>query len=71
MNASLYERRKDKLEYKFVKLELGFWSGKPKENYREIINEHAREGWRLVQIFAPGTGPFGFASYFEIIFEKS
>ena len=59
------------MEYKFVKLELGFFSDKPKGDYHDIINEHAREGWRLVQIFAPGTGPAGKASYFEIIFEKS
>ena len=42
-----------------------------KGDYKKIINEHAREGWRLVQIFSPGTGPYGSASYFEIIFEKS
>ena len=59
------------MEYKFVKLELGFFSDKPKGDYQDIINKHAREGWRLVQIFAPGTGPAGKASYFEIIFEKS
>jgi len=58
------------LEYKFVRLELGSWSGKPKGDYREIINEHAREGWRLVQIFAPATAGPGRATYFEIIFEK-
>ena len=59
------------MEYKFVKLEPGFFSDKPKGDYREIINEHAREGWRLVQIFSPPTGGFGKAEYFEIIFEKS
>ena len=59
------------MEYKFLTLALGFFSDKPKGDYHDIINEHAREGWRLVQIFAPGTGPAGKASYFEIIFEKS
>ena len=49
--------RKEKMEYIFVKLEPGFFSGNPKGDYKEIIKEHAREGWRLVQIFAPGTGP--------------
>ena len=58
------------MEYKFVKLEPGFFSDKPKGDYREIINEHAREGWRLVQIFSPSTGNFGISEYFEIIFEK-
>jgi hypothetical protein len=23
--------------------------------YEEVVHEHARDGWRLVQIFAPGT----------------
>ena len=59
------------MEYKFVKLEPSFFSGNFKGDYREIINEHAREGWRLVQIFAPGIGVAGKASYFEIIFEKA
>ena len=59
------------MEYKFVKLEIEFFSLRPKEDYKEIINEHARDGWRLVQIFAPTTRGFGEAAYFEIIFEKS
>jgi hypothetical protein len=59
------------MEYKFVRLKQGFFSDKPKGDYKEIIREHAREGWRLVQIFAPSTGNMGRASYFEIIFEKS
>ena len=60
------------MRYEFVKLDLSFFKGKPKKgDYKTIINEHAREGWRLVQIFAPGTGPYGSSSYFEIIFEKS
>jgi hypothetical protein len=59
------------MEYKFVKLEPSFFSDKPDVNYKEIIQEHAREGWRLVQIFAPPSGGFGKSEYFEIIFEKS
>ena len=56
-------------EYKFVTVKFGF-SGKPKEDYKEIIQEHAREGWRLVQIFAPATAAMAGATYFDIIFEK-
>ena len=58
------------MDYKFMKLEPGFWSDKPKGDYKEIIQDYAREGWRLVQIFAPPIGPAGKAEYFEIIFEK-
>ena len=59
-------------EYKFVKVELksGWSTDEPKENYRRIIEEQAQEGWRLVQIFAPSTSGTGWASYFELIFER-
>lgn len=59
-------------EYKFVTIELktGFGMIKPKQDYHEIIQHSATEGWRLVQIFAPGTSDYGLASYFELIFEK-
>ena len=40
------------------------------EKYHEVIAEHARKGWRLVQIFAPGLGWGGKATYFELIFER-
>ena len=35
-----------------------------------IDHEHARDGWRLVQIFAPGVAAFGAAKYYELIFER-
>jgi hypothetical protein len=28
------------------------------------------DGWRLVQIFAPGVAAFGAAKYYELIFER-
>jgi Domain of unknown function (DUF4177) len=37
---------------------------------RRIVHEHARDGWRLVQIFAPGVAVFGAAKYYELIFER-
>ncbi|RKL65247.1 hypothetical protein CR203_21470 [Salipaludibacillus neizhouensis] len=58
-------------EYKFVKVDLSNWNGKPKEDYQNIIVNHAKDGWRFVQIFAPATKGYGSASYFEIIFERS
>ncbi|MBC8080698.1 MAG: DUF4177 domain-containing protein, partial [Gorillibacterium sp.] len=32
-------------EYKFVRVGVSGWSGKPKEDYYEIVHEHARQGW--------------------------
>ncbi len=58
-------------EYKFVKIQLTLFSSKPKEDYQYIIQNHAKDGWRFVQIFAPATKGYGSAAYFELIFEKS
>ncbi|MDR0660963.1 MAG: DUF4177 domain-containing protein [Prevotellaceae bacterium] len=59
-------------EYKFVRVQLksGFARNKPKENHHDIIKMHARQGWRLVQIFAPSIGIYGAANFYELIFEK-
>lgn len=61
-------------EYKFIKVELKtpglLKPAEAKKDYHEIIREHAEEGWRFVQIFAPGTAIQGVAAYFELIFEK-
>lgn len=61
-----------RFEYKFERIGEG-WTGVRKEAgqmYRQVIEQHAREGWRLVQIFSPGIGVYGCARYFEMIFEK-
>jgi hypothetical protein len=59
-------------EYKFIRMGEGWLSTRrvALENYQQEIEKHAREGWRLVQIFAPGTGLYGHAKYFEIILER-
>lgn len=58
-------------EYKFVKLGVkGFFISKPEKDYHAIIEEYAKDGWRLVQILAPPIGSYGIATYFELIFEK-
>ncbi|WP_044640227.1 DUF4177 domain-containing protein [Risungbinella massiliensis] len=54
-------------EYKFIRLGVKIFGG-VKEDYQAIIEEHARQGWRLVQIFAPSSG--GNSHYYEIILEK-
>mgnify|MGYP002735391512 CR=1 FL=1 len=59
-------------EYKFVRLGEGWFGVRDsgKEQYKETIEEHAKDGWRLVQIFAPGTGAYGIAKYYELILER-
>jgi hypothetical protein len=59
-------------EYKFVRLGEGWISARKAatEEYQAAIHEHAAQGWRLVQVFAPGTGGYGSAKYFEAIFER-
>lgn len=63
---------KAKYEYKFIRLGQG-WLGTKRMaelEYREKIQQHARAGWRLVQVFAPGTGAYGAARYYELILER-
>jgi len=61
----------DKAEYKFVRLGEGwFCAGKEKDRYQDVTHEHARDGWRLIQVFAPGVGSHGRAKYYELIFER-
>lgn len=57
-------------EHKFVRVELSSFKLEPKEDYHTIILQYEKEGWELVQIFAPGTKGYGTASYFEIIFKR-
>jgi hypothetical protein len=57
-------------EYKFVSEKLkGHLLSGAEPTYRESIVEHARDGWRLVQVFAPvgGVGPSGGV---DLIFER-
>ncbi|MCC6078278.1 DUF4177 domain-containing protein [Bacillus thuringiensis] len=59
-------------EYKFVKVEFhwGLTRSKLAEDYQEIIQEHARDDWRFVQIVAPTIGSSEQPEYFDLIFEK-
>jgi hypothetical protein len=64
------------VEYKFVRIGENRLSAvfgvqdKARKGYEQVVNEHARGGWRLVQIFAPGVAAFGAAKYYELIFER-
>ena len=59
-------------EYKFVRVELksGWSVDTPKEDYQKVVHDHANEGWRLFQIFAPPMSGTGWASFLELIFER-
>ena len=36
--------------YKFVEIKHSMWSGKPKEDFEDIIHQYALDGWRFVQM---------------------
>jgi hypothetical protein len=57
-------------EYKFRTIQLSFWGRRPTEDYKEIIRENVKEGWNLVQIFAPAIDGYGAAKFYELIFER-
>lgn len=55
-------------QYKYVPATLG---GLFKEaNHREIIEQHAKDGWRLVQVLPLYYNGHGKPTDYEIIFEK-
>ena len=63
-------------EYKFVRLGESRTSAffgvhaTARKTYQDVVREQARDGWRLLQIFAPGVAAFGAAKYYELIFER-
>ena len=58
-------------EYKFVRLGEGRFTVRKValETYQDVVHQHARDGWRLVQIFAPILN-FAAAKYYELVFER-
>jgi len=63
---------RQEFEYKFVRLGEG-WLGMKKvrpEEYQGVVNDHAKQGWRLVQIFSPSIGVYGASRFYELIFER-
>ena len=60
------------INYKFVRINVrGLFNPTPEEDYRKRVKELAEEDWRLVQVFAPGLGPYGRPTYYDLIFEKT
>ena len=59
-------------EYKFVRVQLksGWQTDMPKEDYHKIAEDHGKEGWRLIQLFAPALSGTGWASFVELLFER-
>lgn len=59
-------------EYDFVRIELhGATKKEPQGDYRNVVRERAKEGWRLVQVFAPGVmTQYGAPDHLELIFER-
>ncbi len=55
-----------KYEYKFVRLD-----DQTRFTYQKVADEYASQGWRLLQVFAPGAGGlWASADYVELIFER-
>ena len=63
---------KPRYDYKFVRLGEGWLSVRKaaRQDYQRVIHEHAADGWRLVQVFAPPVGMYGTATFYELIFER-
>lgn len=61
-----------KYEYKFVRLGEGYFAARKQaeQGYQEEVHRQAAEGWRLVQIFAPGMGVYGATKYYELVLER-
>lgn len=60
-------------EYRFVELDLEEFRTDGDRPHRAVIEQHARDGWRLVQIFAPAMGGGGAVvapAFVELVFEK-
>ena len=62
----------EKFSYKYVRIKLrgGTWNGQFDSEYQNSIDEHAAQGWRFVQAFAPAVAGYGSARFVDLIFEK-
>lgn len=61
----------EEYEYEIIRIrKKGVLNVELEEDYREIIKKKAREGWRLVQIFAPPIDGYGVIKFADLIFER-
>ena len=57
-------------EYQFIRVEMRGFPLRPAEDYRDIIAEQAKQGWRLVQMITPMMRNGQGKGYWEIIMER-
>ena len=57
-------------EYKFVRVKFSGFKLKPEEDYQVMVNNYAKEGWRLMQTLTPSTVGYGTIGYYEFVFER-
>lgn len=60
-------------QYKIVGVGEGAFGLKRdiRADYQAVVDEYTRQGWRLVQVFAPSTGgTYGRALFCDVIFER-
>lgn len=57
-------------EYKFVKVQFSGMKLEPKEDYQVMVNNYAKDGWRLIQVLTPPTIGYGTLGYYEFVFER-
>ena len=62
---------KRRYSYKIVRVGKALFETKKeaRSGYAEVIEDNAAQGWRLVQVFAPGHGIYGAPRYYDLIFE--
>ena len=57
--------------YKVVKVKHSVWTGKPESKIENIIEDHAAEGWRFVQVLQDHAAMWYKGRIFsKVIFEK-
>lgn len=59
-----------KYEYDYVTIPVGMMSGKLKEDFRQVIERYAADGWKLHSLVPMPLLAGGQASVLELIFER-
>ncbi|WP_405106073.1 DUF4177 domain-containing protein [Paenibacillus sp. FSL K6-1217] len=59
-----------KYEYDYVSIPVGMVSGKLKEDFRQVIERYAADGWKLHSVVPMPLLAGGQASVLELIFER-
>ncbi|MEK3899814.1 MULTISPECIES: DUF4177 domain-containing protein [unclassified Paenibacillus] len=59
-----------KYEYNYVSIAVGTISGKLKEDYKQVIDRYAADGWKLHSLVPMPFLAGGQASVLDLIFER-